>query len=160
MGTIHYLEMSERSQFKPKDIKDRELKIEKVEIKQFKLNKFLYNIVGEPFSWFDKAPWSDDQWREYVEDSRLNTWVAWKKGAIVGYFELLNDSDSVEIKYFGLTTDFIGKGLGGGFLSYAIDRAWEMNPGRVILNTCDDDHPYALKNYLDRGFIKIREEVK
>lgn len=158
MGTIHYLEMNKKSELIPKIIVDRDIRIERVDVKQYKLNKFLYDLVGEPFSWFDKKNWTNSQWEDYVLNDNLYTWVAYKKGAIVGYFELLKDKEIVEIKYFGLTTDFIGQGLGGGFLTYAIERAWEMNPERVILNTCDDDHPYALKNYQDRGFKKIREE--
>lgn len=158
MGTIHFLEMDSPDELNSRNIADKEFRIEKVEIKQYKLNKFLYNIVGEPFLWFDKSSWTDDQWKEYVLNKNLFTWVAYKRGAIAGYFELLKEDRSVEIKYFGLTEEFIGKGLGSGFLSYAIEKSWELGAEKVILNTCDKDHPMALKNYLDRGFKKIREE--
>lgn len=159
MGTIHFLEMHSLDELNSRRILDNDFRIEKVELKQFKLNKFLYNIVGEPFLWFDKNDWTDEQWKDYVFDKNLFTWVGYKNGAIAGYFELLIEDNSVEIKYFGLTEEFIGQGLGSGFLTYAIERAWEFKPSKVILNTCDKDHPRALKNYLDRGFKKIREEI-
>lgn len=160
-NVIHYLEMSDRSLFKSKPITDPGFTIVKCGIKQPKLNKFLYDIVGEPFEWFDKKEWSSSQWQEYVEDVTLHTWVAYKDGAVAGYFELQEqDNSTVEIKYFGLTTLFIGKGLGSGFLSFAINEAWDLGAKKVILNTCDKDHPMALKNYLARGFNKIREEIK
>ncbi len=159
MGIIHYLEMKSKNEHNISELKDKEFTINMCQIKQFKLNKFLYNIVGEPFLWFDKSNISDNKWKKYVDNPNLYTWVAYKKGAIAGYFELLKEHDFVEIKYFGLTTDFIGQGLGSGFLSYAINQAWSFGPDRVILNTCDKDHKNALKNYLDRGFKKIEEEI-
>lgn len=159
-NVIHYLEMIDKKDLLVKSITDNEFKVVKVMLKQFKLNRFLYDIVGEPFNWFDKKNWTENQWKKYVNDDNLHTWVAYKCGAVAGYFELMVLADRVvEIKYFGLTTDFIGKGLGSGFLSYAINEAWELGATRVILNTCSKDHPMALKNYLDRGFKKTREEI-
>ncbi len=158
-NVIHYLEMNKASELISREIIDPSFSIIKNIIKQYKLNRFLYDIVGEPFLWFDKLSWSQNQWQEYVEDINLHTWVAYSGGAVAGYFELQKQKDSVvEIKYFGLVQDFIGKGLGSGFLSFAIKEAWSLGASKVILNTCSKDHPMALKNYLSRGFKKIREE--
>lgn len=158
-NTIYYLEMKDKNDFIFSPVTDQGFTIVKVNIKQFKLNRFLYDIVGEPFLWFDKKNWSENQWKDYVFNDNLHTWVAYKEGAIAGYFELLVlEKKAVEIKYFGLTEDFIGKGYGSGFLSHAVKEAWNLGASKVILNTCSKDHPAALKNYLDRGFNKIREE--
>jgi hypothetical protein len=35
-----------------------------------------------------------------------------------------------------------------------------MGTSRVILNTCNLDHPKALANYLARGFREYRTEVQ
>ena len=79
------------------------------------------------------------------------------KGTPAGYFELNTKNKDVEIAHFGLLPIFIGKGLGGGFLSVAIEKAWELKIKRIWVHTSSFDHPNALKNYLHRGF-KIYDE--
>ena len=54
---------------------------------------------------------------------------------------------------------FLGKGLGGGFLTAAVEKAWEMGAARVWVHTCSFDHPNALKNYQARGFQIYRESL-
>jgi GNAT superfamily N-acetyltransferase len=84
------------------------------------------------------------------------TWQA----APAGYFELKRwADDSVEIAYFGLLPDYIGRGWGKYLLTEAVRAAWSENPVRVWLHTCTLDHPAALPNYLQRGFQPVREEV-
>ena len=80
-------------------------------------------------------------------------------GAPGGYFELSKQcDDSVEITYFGLMREYLGRGLGKALLSAAADRAWSLGASRVWLHTCTLDNPAALPNYLARGFEKYREE--
>ena len=80
-------------------------------------------------------------------------------GAPAGYFELKRcDDGSVEIAYFGLLPDFVGKGLGKYLLVRAIEEAWALAPSRVWLHTCTLDHPAALPNYLARGFKATKTE--
>src|SRR5918995_1859877 len=77
-----------------------------------------------------------------------------------GYFELrAHQDDSVEIAYFGLLPDFIGRGWGKYLLTRAVQSAWQQGPRRVWLHTCTLDHPAALPNYLKRGFRPVRQEV-
>jgi GNAT superfamily N-acetyltransferase len=54
---------------------------------------------------------------------------------------------------------FVGKGLGGGLLSAAIENAWGAETNRVWVHTCSLDHPNALKNYQARGFQIYRETL-
>ena len=51
-----------------------------------------------------------------------------------------------------ITIWYLGQGLGGGFLSLAIEQAWNWGAERVQVNTCSLDHPGALANYQARGF--------
>jgi GNAT superfamily N-acetyltransferase len=96
-----------------------------------------------------------------VESDQHQTWVAYQQGAIAGYFELHRQGDEVEILYFGLAPQFIGKGLGGFLLSEAIAKAWQwQGANRVWVHTCTLDHPHALKNYQARGFRIYKEEVE
>jgi GNAT superfamily N-acetyltransferase len=85
--------------------------------------------------------------------------MTWK-AAPAGYFELKRHPDqSIEIAYFGLLPEYIGRGWGKYLLTEAVRTAWSMGPQRVWLHTCTLDHPAALPNYLRRGFQPFREEV-
>jgi len=80
--------------------------------------------------------------------------VLYSGGVPAGYTEIdRSDFENVEIKYFGLTPDFIGHGLGWYFLNWAIDKAWDGGSKRVWVHTCDLDHPRALPNYQKAGFV-------
>jgi GNAT superfamily N-acetyltransferase len=130
-------------------------------IRQFEFNRFLYQFVGGPWGWTDKLGWSEEQWRAYAERDELRTWVAWCEGSPAGYFELQKYEDArVEINYFGLAKNFIGRGFGGYLLSEAIRQAWAWGAERVTVNTCSLDHPGALANYQARGMKIYRTTVK
>jgi GNAT superfamily N-acetyltransferase len=68
----------------------------------------------------------------------------------------------VEIAYFGLLPEFIGRGLGGALLTNAIEEAWSRRRGiapmRVWVHTCNHDHPQAVANYKARGMVVYRIE--
>ena len=116
------------------------------------LNRFFYLQVGKLWRWTNRLNWSEEQWCNWVELEKVQTWMLLLKGTPAGYFELDNQDGDVEIAYFGLLPQFLGKGLGGGFLTAAVEKAWEMGAARVWVHTCSLDHPHALKNYQARGF--------
>jgi GNAT superfamily N-acetyltransferase len=83
----------------------------------------------------------------------VETWVAYLAGTPAGYFELEAQAEgNVEITYFGLLPQFIGRGLGGPLLTATVERAWAMGARRVWVHTCSLDHPSALPGYQARGF--------
>lgn len=158
--TTYYLEMKSASVLK--EVYDSKgLQIFECEIKQFQFNRFLYQLVGKHWEWFNKYTWSDKQWKAYVENENLRTWVAYYKGSPAGYYELHQQNDGdVEIVYFGLSPKFIGKGFGSYLLSHAIKSAWAWKgTKRVWVHTCTLDHPNALQNYKARGFAVYRVET-
>ncbi len=70
------------------------------------------------WSWNDKRLWSDEQWKEYGLAPELRTFAAHYDGSLAGYYELRRDDEGgVEIAYFGLLPEFIGRGLGGALLN-------------------------------------------
>ncbi len=154
MGKIitYYLEMKSASQLKSKN-DSRGLQIVECEIKQFQINRFLYQFVGAEWNWTDKCAWTDEQWKLYAENDNLRTWIAYYKGSPAGYYELQKQKgEDVEIAYFGLASRFIGRGFGSYLLSHAIQSAWKWEgTKRVWVHTCSLDHPHALKNYQVRG---------
>lgn len=149
----YYLEMKSPQMLKEK-AKPEDFDVIEAEVKQYQLNRFLYQYVGESWQWHDKNSLTDEAWKDYAENDNLRTWVAYYRGSIAGYFELQRQADTnVEIIYFGLAPGFIGKGFGGYLLSCAIKSAWTWaDTKRVWVHTCSLDHASALNNYLARGF--------
>ncbi len=154
----YYLEMTSPQLLNEKSKPDY-FEIIEAEIKQFKFNKFLYQFVGEDWSWNDKLTLSDKKWKLYAENDNLRTWVAYYKGSIAGFYELEKQHGAnVEIAYFGLAPNFIGIGLGGYLLTHAVRSAWDwFGTKRVWVHTCTLDHEGALNNYKARGFDVYRE---
>jgi prephenate dehydrogenase len=115
--------------------------------------RFLYREVGGPWHWLDRRDWTDDEIDAYLARPGIDLRVLYCHDAPAGYAELDRaPGGDVEIVYFGLLPSFIGRGLGGPFLSAAMAAAWEGTTRRVWLHTCTLDHPAALPNYLARGF--------
>src|SRR5215469_13323344 len=158
-----YLEIRLPNQLRPKRADGRFQVREKTE-RDWRFNRDLYFCVGEQWDWIDKRSWTDDQWTEYAKATELRTFAGYHDDVLAGYYELRRDTaDGVEIEYFGLLPQFIGRGLGGALLTSAIEGAWHMepNPSRVWVHTCNRDHPQALANYRARGMViyKVEEEA-
>ena len=134
--------------------------IERVEPCSPELFRFLYAEVGRAFQWTDRLSWSDETIRGHLAQPGVSIWLMSWEAKPAGYFELRQHGDgSVEIAYFGLLPDFIGRGWGKYLLTRATQTAWGLQPARVWLHTCTLDHPAALPNYIKRGFRPVREEV-
>ena len=154
--TTYYLEMTTPSALRGTK-ESPGLQVLECEIKQFQLNRFMYQLVGQGWDWTDKNPWSDDQWIAYAENDKLRTWVGYYRGSPAGYFELQQVECDTEIGSFGLAPAFIGKGFGGYLLSRALECAWGwQGTQRVWVHTCTSDHPHALGNYKARGMTLYR----
>lgn len=126
------------------------------------LNRFFYAVVGGRWYWLDRRPWTLERWKEQLADPhKIETWILSLDGIPAGYVELERKApDAVEIDYLGLLDEFIGKGLGAHLLTAAARRGFAMGARRVLLNTCNLDHPKALANYQARGFKAVRTETK
>ena len=147
-----YLEMTSPDQLRPSARTVPGFEVRQVEIPLSALNRWLYEIVGAEWQWFGKLEWSDEKWQRWVDRPELQTWIGYLHGTPAGYFELEYQSDdNVEIAYFGLLPQFFGRGLGGPFLTRAIQCAWAMGAIRIRVHTCTLDHPSALANYQARG---------
>jgi len=152
--TITYLEMTSAAELRPRFCADSRFGVREAVVRQWHLNRFLYSLVGGSWEWTDKQSWSDEQWQSYVHSDGLRTFLAFFEGAIAGYYELRRDEmAAVEIAYFGLAPEFIGRGFGGALLTDALQRAWAWDARRVWVHTCTRDHPAAVKNYQARGMV-------
>src|SRR5262249_4115650 len=93
----------------------------------------------------------------------LRTFAGYHDDVLVGYYELRRDRDGgVQIAYFGLLPEFIGRGLGGALLTSAIEEAWSRHrgtaPTRVWVDTGNRDHPHALPDYKAGGMVVYKVE--
>jgi GNAT superfamily N-acetyltransferase len=159
--TIRYLEMTSRGDLRPKRASREGVAFARVARPMPELNRFFYMAIGGEWFWLERRTWALAQWAAYVSRPEVETWVLSVGGVPAGYVELeLRSNGDAELLYFGLLSAFIGHGVGGHLLTEAVERAWSMGASRVILNTCNLDHPRALANYLARGFREYRSEVK
>lgn len=152
---VTYLQMTDPDDLVEAAVVDRDLRLEPVDPGDWRFNRRLYREVGSEWSWIDKAEWSPEQWRDYAADPAVHTFAAGLRGQLVGYVELLAEKEAIQIHYFGLLPDFIGRGYGGQLLTMVLRQAWSMQPRRVWLHTCELDHPAALANYQARGMKVI-----
>jgi GNAT superfamily N-acetyltransferase len=158
-ATVYYLEMRTPEALSTKP-KPTDFDIVEAEVKEYRFNRYLYQLVGASWNWTDKLSLADEAWRNYSESDNLRTWVAYYKGSIAGYYELQQQPEAtVQIAYFGLAPKFIGKGFGGYLLSHALQSAWQWGATqRVWVHTCTEDHPSALRNYQARGLTIYKTE--
>ena len=121
------------------------------------LNRFFYVEIGRDFHWIDRLGWPAKRWQAWAES--VETLLVMDRGTPAGYAEIVQRADGAEIAFFGLLEPFRGRGLGGALLTRAAERARELG-GRVTLNTCELDGPYALDHYRARGFVVVHEAVE
>jgi len=124
--------------------------------------QFLYGTVGEPWFWWERKSLSDEDLIAVIHDPKVEIEVLYLRGVPAGYYELDRRVDGdVELAYFGLMPEFIGRRLGPYLLRLAIDQAWSIGvPKRVWLHTCDLDSPKALATYQRAGFSPYKQEVE
>ena len=123
--------------------------------------RYLYNTVGEPWFWYERRLISDTELSELINKPDVRIYVLYVQGTPAGYTELdFTDSDNVEIAYFGLIPDFIGRGLGLYFLDWIVATAWSENPERIWVHTCNLDHPAAIAIYQKAGLSPFKQEMK
>lgn len=120
----------------------------------------LYRRVGEPWLWWERLTITDDALADVLNDPAVEVYLFRNGGVLIGYCELdRRETDAVEIAFFGLVPEAIGKGLGREVFGRVVDLAWRSAPRRVWLHTCTEDHPKALRFYIAAGFRPYRRET-
>ena len=157
----NYLEINSLNDLKETSQSFDEFSIVLLDPVDFQLNKFFYKNVGKKHRWVDRLIWSEQQWIDYVSNSKVKTYVLKRKDDLIGFFELIFhiEKKEVEIAYFGILEEYQNKKLGSFLLSQAIKESFKENVNRVWLHTCSLDHENALKNYLARGMKIFKSEI-
>ena len=121
--------------------------------------RYLYNHVGEQWLWYERRAMDNEALRAIIHDPLVSIHVLYFDGVPAGYVELDNRvGRETELAYFGLFPEFIGRGLGPWLLNWALNTAWNREPSRIWVNTCNLDHPKALLCYQRAGFEPYRQE--
>lgn len=158
--TTWYLEQTDAWQLRRSPLPQPTPLILRAEIVSPEFSRFLYTAVGGDWHWIDRLSWNRARWQQHLDRMDVQTWVLYAQGTPAGYVELERQTGAqVEIAYFGLMPDFIGRGLGGHLLSVGIEKAWAMNAQRVWVHTCSLDGQHALANYQSRGMTLYKTET-
>lgn len=153
-----YLEMIDAADFRPEFTGHPHLQIIRLERPDVAFYRFLYGEVGRIWHWRDRLIMSEEDLRQAISLPEVTIHVLYLQGAPAGYVELRQQVDSTEIAYFGLRPEYMGMGLGKHLLSYGIQQAWDGGASRLWVHTCNLDGPYALDNYIKRGFRIYKTE--
>ena len=123
--------------------------------------RYLYNTVGEPWLWWERRRLSDAELAAIIHDPLVEIFVLYIDGVPAGYAELdRRTPEEIELAYFGLIPEFMGRKLGPFLLNWVADTAWFHKPKRLWVNTNNLDHPKALQIYQKAGFVPYRQEMK
>ena len=157
--TRTYLQLQKPGDLQPARADDSRVRIDRVINCPAAFARFLYAEVGRLYHWTDRLPWTDAQIAAHLARPEITLWVMYCDGAPAGYFELERHVDgAIEIAYFGLMQEFLGRGLGKHLLTVAVQQAWSDGANRVWLHTCTLDDAAAMPNYLKRGFKPFKQE--
>jgi GNAT superfamily N-acetyltransferase len=155
-----FLELRSPEQLRASPTTDPAVQFVRLEPIAIERYRHLYRAVGDQWYWHDRSDWTNERIAAHLSLSNVSVWECLAGGQTAGFFELVtHDDGGVEIAYFGLIAEFIGRGLGKAMLTRAAEQAWSLAPSRVWLHTCTLDSPRALPNYLARGFEETRKEV-
>ena len=136
------------------------IEVARVERPEIAFYRALYDVVGRDWNWINRRLMSDDELRAIIHDDRVEFHVLYVQGTPAGFCEMDRGADGeVELVYFGLAPEFIGRGLGKYFLNRMLLQAWSYAPKRVWLHTCELDHEAALSTYQKAGLAVYDERV-
>ncbi len=123
--------------------------------------RYLYNTIGEAWNWSERRRLDDEALRAIIRHPEVRIYVLYAAGVPAGFAELdTRRAGEVELAYLGLVPEYVGRGLGGYLLDWAVSAAWLMAPKRVWLHTCSLDHPSALPMYQRAGFVPYDQRIE
>ena len=122
----------------------------------------LYDAVGRDYAWEDVHEKEHEEIRDWLQSDRMSLYTLLEHGWPQGFFLLEEwDGGVIDLAYFGMVPEAVGKGLGGWLLKTAILTAWDREgTTKLTVNTCTLDHPRALALYQKVGFKPVRREEK
>jgi len=158
-AVVTYLEMTSAPQLPPR--REDAWPVVRRESPDLDWYRRLYRAVGEKWLWFSRLRMPDDELASLIRHPAIEIYSLLVDGVDKGLLELdRRVRPEIEIAYFGVTPDLIGRGAGSQLMREGLERAWSRHPRRVHLHTCTLDHPNALKFYLKWGFHAWKRAVE
>jgi GNAT superfamily N-acetyltransferase len=158
-AVVTYLEMTSAPQLPPR--REDSWPAVRVESPDPAWYRALYRAVGEEWLWFSRLRMPDEELAAIIRHPAVEIYSLRVDGADKGLLELdRRVLPEIEIVYFGVTPDLIGRGVGSQLMRHALEQAWSHHPRRLHLHTCTLDHPNALPFYLKWGFHAWKRAVE
>jgi GNAT superfamily N-acetyltransferase len=121
----------------------------------------IFRRAGEEWLWWSRLEMSDEQLSAALNAPTTELFIAESAGAEIGMAELYRcEPGQVEISFFGLYAESLGKGLGRPLMEALLDRAWSGGTSRVWVHTCTLDSPVALPFYVKCGFRAYKRAIE
>ena len=157
--TTRYLEMTQPPATPASRPWPEGLRIEHCPSPTLSFYYYLMITIGEYWAWSGPRTKTDEENRAIIEDPSVHLFVPYMHGVPAGIVEVhAHKHPEVELMFFGLMPEFIGKGLGLVTLSWTVDRVFGMGAERFHLHTCTLDSPNALPVYQKAGFTLYDEK--
>lgn len=159
-AVVTYLEMRERPARAARTAPEG-LRVRREEQPNLESYRRVFRDVGEPWLWFSRLRLDDAALANIIRDPRVDLFFLEESGAVKGILELdRREMPDIELAFFGLTPDIIGRGAGRFLMDFALDEVWARQPRRFFLHTCTNDHPGALAFYLRSGFRAYKRGIE
>ncbi|MGE7412772.1 GNAT family N-acetyltransferase [Methylobacterium tarhaniae] len=149
-AVVTYLEMREPPPPRPRDTEPLPLSAIGTDIARYRA---LYAAIGTSWLWFGRARMSDDALLAILGDPEVEALALTEDGRDIGLLELdRRQPGEVELGYFGLVPEAVGRGRGRRLMDEALRRAFARPIRRFWVHTCTFDHPGAVDFYRRSGF--------
>lgn len=112
----------------------------------------VYKKIGSPWNWSGRLLISSEELSKTINSEHTHIYFLKKKEETIGYFELQFSNNEVELVYFGIDANIIGKGLGRLMMNEIFRIIAQNKASRIWLHTCSFDSPKALGFYQYFGF--------
>ena len=159
--TVTFLEMNAKPTALPPPQPRGKVALLKCEKPPPHFYRYLYDTIGAEYYWVDRKKLSPEKLAEVIHDPLNQLFVLYTEGNPAGMAELdLRKDGEVNISYFGLMPEAIGKRLGCFFSYHVCMNTWALPIRRLTINTCTLDHPRALPLYQRLGFTAYAREER
>ena len=156
-AVVTYLEMRQR----PAELKATSVRLREIENPDLEWYRAIFRRAGQQWLWWSRLEMNDAQLFAVLNAPTTELFIAESGQGEIGMAELdRSKSGEVEIAFFGLFTDALGKGLGRPFMAALLECAWTASTSRVWVHTCTLDSPAALPFYLKCGFRAYKRAIE
>lgn len=158
---VTFLEMAARPAMPPPPQPAGKIAILRAEKPPVHFYRYLYDAIGRTYYWVDRKKLDDLALEAVLKNPAVHLYVLYAEGCPAGMAELdFRTKEVGQLAYFGLTPEYIGRGLSHYFLYQSVLNAWIEPIKTLKVNTCTLDHPRALPLYQRVGFVPYTREER